>query len=242
MMAGVDVAGGPPRRRVGFLLGFGIFLLPFIFAWFTLRRGYSTLARVLSFGWMGFLIIVAIVAPPAPVSNSTGAKTNSADASRASAASSADANATSSGSSLPPPAAVAGRTPLAPFRIGDVEVGVTKIVLRRKTTALTPEGDDTGQKLLVVDYTVSNLGAKTMKVPEAVDAPHLIDAAGKSHDRALFKSLAALLEAGHDAEPKDGLAPGASIRSVVVFDVSHAGFDPKTWSLSYDGGPNLAIK
>ena len=39
-------------RKVGLALGLGIFLLPFVFAWFTLRQGYSTRARVISFGWM----------------------------------------------------------------------------------------------------------------------------------------------------------------------------------------------
>jgi hypothetical protein len=107
---------------------------------------------------------------------------------------------------------------------------------------MIPKSDDSGQKLLVVNYTVTNLGTKTMKVPEAVEAPHLIDADGKPHDRAYFKTLAALLESDHDPEPEAGLAPGASIRSGVVFDVSGAGFDPKTWSLSYEGGPNFRIK
>lgn len=39
-------------RSVGLLLGIGIFLLPIVFAWFTLRQGYTTKARVISFVWL----------------------------------------------------------------------------------------------------------------------------------------------------------------------------------------------
>ena len=43
----------PVRRKVGIGLGIGIFLLPIVFAWFTLRQGYSTAARVISLLWLG---------------------------------------------------------------------------------------------------------------------------------------------------------------------------------------------
>lgn len=39
-------------RSVGLLLGIGIFLLPIVFAWFTLRQGHTTKARVISFVWL----------------------------------------------------------------------------------------------------------------------------------------------------------------------------------------------
>lgn len=48
----------PPRspnhgqRNVSLLLGVGIFFMPYLFAWFTLRQGHTTLARFASFGWM----------------------------------------------------------------------------------------------------------------------------------------------------------------------------------------------
>ena len=34
------------------MLGIGIFLVPIIFAWFTLRQGYSTVSRAISMVWM----------------------------------------------------------------------------------------------------------------------------------------------------------------------------------------------
>ncbi len=46
-----------PYRRVSFLLGMGIFFMPYIFAWFTLRQGYSRQARIVSFFWMFMFLI-----------------------------------------------------------------------------------------------------------------------------------------------------------------------------------------
>lgn len=42
----------PTERSVSIPLGIGIFLLPLIFAWFTLRKGYSTKAKAISFTWL----------------------------------------------------------------------------------------------------------------------------------------------------------------------------------------------
>ena len=42
----------PSQRQVSMLLGIGIFLFPIIFAWFTLRQGYSTVSRAISMVWM----------------------------------------------------------------------------------------------------------------------------------------------------------------------------------------------
>lgn len=50
----------PTERPVSILLGIGILLMPLIFAWFTLRKGYSTKAKVISFTWL--LLILAIFA------------------------------------------------------------------------------------------------------------------------------------------------------------------------------------
>ncbi|WP_425285927.1 DUF4236 domain-containing protein [Acinetobacter baumannii] len=50
----------PPNRSVSFLLGFGIFWMPYIFAWFTLRSGYSSTARWISFIWMIFVLLIVM--------------------------------------------------------------------------------------------------------------------------------------------------------------------------------------
>jgi hypothetical protein len=46
-------------RSVSLLLVVGIIFVPFIFGWFTLRRGHSLASRVLAFGWM-IVVVVAI--------------------------------------------------------------------------------------------------------------------------------------------------------------------------------------
>jgi hypothetical protein len=46
-----------PKRSVGILLGIGILLFPVIFAWFTLRKGHTTVARGISFAWLAFCVI-----------------------------------------------------------------------------------------------------------------------------------------------------------------------------------------
>ncbi|MBS0296426.1 MAG: hypothetical protein JSR45_08950 [Proteobacteria bacterium] len=56
----VNGASGAPRR-VSVLLGIGIFLLPIIFVWFLLRRGYSVTARVIGFGWLALCIVASVL-------------------------------------------------------------------------------------------------------------------------------------------------------------------------------------
>ncbi|MFB2670200.1 hypothetical protein ACE02U_15635 [Shewanella xiamenensis] len=48
------------NRKVSISLGLGIIFFPVIFAWFTLRKGHSTLARVLSFIWLAVILINVI--------------------------------------------------------------------------------------------------------------------------------------------------------------------------------------
>lgn len=44
-------------RGMSLRLGIGVFFMPYVFAWFTLREGYSRLARGLSFGWLALILI-----------------------------------------------------------------------------------------------------------------------------------------------------------------------------------------
>lgn len=53
-----NVSTPTKKRSISILLGTGIVLIPVIFAWFTLRKGYSTLAKVLSFSWLGLSILL----------------------------------------------------------------------------------------------------------------------------------------------------------------------------------------
>jgi hypothetical protein len=70
-------AGAAGTRKVSFLLGVGILFLPYVFAWFLLRTGYSTLARIVSFSWLAFLVFFIALGPhssPSTPSATTGSR------------------------------------------------------------------------------------------------------------------------------------------------------------------------
>jgi hypothetical protein len=46
------------ERPVGILLGIGIFFIPLIFAWFTLRKGHTTKAKIISFVWLVLSLVI----------------------------------------------------------------------------------------------------------------------------------------------------------------------------------------
>lgn len=56
-----------PQRQVGPALAVGILLLPGLFVWALLRKGYSAQERALGFGWLTFLLIAAALVPKAPL-------------------------------------------------------------------------------------------------------------------------------------------------------------------------------
>lgn len=63
------------QRKVGFLLASGILFMPFIFAWFTLEKGYSNITKWIAFSWMG-LIGLLVLTSRDPTYNSTKATSN----------------------------------------------------------------------------------------------------------------------------------------------------------------------
>lgn len=63
------------QRPVGMPLAIGIFFLPIVFSWLTLRKGYSATAKLISFAWLAVWLLF-IFAPvgnkaPAPPANSS---------------------------------------------------------------------------------------------------------------------------------------------------------------------------
>lgn len=48
------------KRKVGLILGFGILIMPYIFSWFTLRKGHTKKARVIAFLWLTFALLVGL--------------------------------------------------------------------------------------------------------------------------------------------------------------------------------------
>ncbi|HEX8266954.1 MAG TPA: DUF3862 domain-containing protein [Pyrinomonadaceae bacterium] len=60
-----------PERKVSFLLGLGIFLMPYIFSWFTLRKGHTTTAKIISFVWLGVIVLMVAIKPNQDISDSS---------------------------------------------------------------------------------------------------------------------------------------------------------------------------
>lgn len=52
------------EKTVGIAFYFALFFFPYVTAFFTLRKGYSTNVRVLSFGWLAAIIAFVMVSPP----------------------------------------------------------------------------------------------------------------------------------------------------------------------------------
>jgi hypothetical protein len=49
----------PTGETNSILLGIGVFIFPFIFAWFTLKKGYSDRFRAVAFGWLIFCFLLS---------------------------------------------------------------------------------------------------------------------------------------------------------------------------------------
>lgn len=51
----------PQKRRVSLALGLGIFFFPVVFGWFVLRKGHSTLSRVVVLPWLLFGVLTFLI-------------------------------------------------------------------------------------------------------------------------------------------------------------------------------------
>lgn len=81
--AEMRLQGDNASRTVSPLLGVGIFFMPYIFGWFTLQKGYSTQAKVISLGWAGFAILAnvfAIATNPSPSNNTSSSSSSNVNA------------------------------------------------------------------------------------------------------------------------------------------------------------------
>ena len=74
----LPMISAPTERRVSILLGVGIFLMPLIFAWFTLRKGYSTKAKLISFAWLIFTLAIFVAKDDGKNSLSSNSTTHTA--------------------------------------------------------------------------------------------------------------------------------------------------------------------
>lgn len=65
----------PQERSVGFLLMLGIIVLPYVFAWVLLNKGYSTKARIIGFAWMLIPLTIVFSQPKAGTASTAVAST-----------------------------------------------------------------------------------------------------------------------------------------------------------------------
>lgn len=49
-----------PSPTVKFFVGVGVFIMPYIFVWFTFQKGYSNLSRILGLSWFSLLCYVIL--------------------------------------------------------------------------------------------------------------------------------------------------------------------------------------
>jgi hypothetical protein len=67
-------------RTISRRLGWGIFIMPYVFSWFTLRRGYTQRAKLVAFGWLGIFVVAQISARSDRASHTTGSNTENSSA------------------------------------------------------------------------------------------------------------------------------------------------------------------
>ncbi|ART79896.1 hypothetical protein [Oceanisphaera avium] len=67
--ATVQPSAATDHRPLEFFLGMGILFLPIIFAWFTLRKGYSKRVRWVAFIWLVVFLIATLPRPHPPASD-----------------------------------------------------------------------------------------------------------------------------------------------------------------------------
>lgn len=157
--AGATAAGSEPARKVGIVLGLGIVFIPFIFAWFTLRKGHTKLSRILALGWCG-LVVISMAAGDNKSSTSTPRQT----------AATAPPPAQQAASVAKPP-----QKPQAPpeklytlnepFKLGDFLYNVKKVTARRSVgNQFMREKASEGAIFLIVEYTIENQGKETATV------------------------------------------------------------------------------
>jgi len=203
-----------PVRKVGFLLGVGIVFLPIVFAWFLLRKGHSTLARVLGFGWLGLLVIAALNTPPDAGGGSSSKVANQSPASTQEA--------------------VVDRIG-SPIDLGDITATVTSVrnAARFGNEYLPVEASD-GGTLVAVTYSVKNTSAKPVK-SYMMPKLKLIDPSGVEYNADIGKTGQYM--AGKQMEMKiiSDLNPGITTKDAQVFEVSSEQYDPATWAVSIDG-------
>lgn len=213
------VQGGaiaPAKRKVGFLLGIGILLVPFVFVWFLLRKGYSPLARIVGFGWLVLAVLIV-----ASQQGAGGAATGSSGASGSSASSEASTQ------SVVPLGTAATASQLQITIEGVSQPG---FVGNEADMKRAPDGGT----LVVVKYAAKNAGDHPLGGFRA-DNLLLVDPKGVTYKSDSGDTFAYQVEADPDQKTFDDINPGITTHQAAVFEVSKTDFNPATWHAKLDG-------
>lgn len=210
----------PSGRKVGAVLGIGIFLLPVIFVWFLLRRGYSPVARIVGFAWLALVLIVAFGAHGQSGSAPTG-----------------------------DPSAGGQAAPAAKrFTVGDAiayDSGLQAVVTSVKTARqvgmdIAPSTAAAGGTYVIVTYTATNTSSKPIHA-YSLPEPKLMDGSGTVYGEDAGATGA--YEMAHQDNQKlwSDLNPGITITGAKVFEVSASRYDPATWSVVLNGDKDSPV-
>lgn len=194
-----------PSNKIGLGLGLGVVFLPVIFAWFTLRKGHSTVTRVVAFSWMAITSMIWM----------SGHNERAMPAGQASAS----AQRASSAIASPPEQAINRDKGLGErFVLGGFAYTVNAI---DGSTSIgrgpLKKNASEGAAFLIVDFTIENLGNETETV--MADDFKIVDAQGRSF-RSSSEGNTALMMSG---EAKDfivtELHPGLQKKMKTAFEI-----------------------
>lgn len=212
-VCGASMTGAGPQtqkkedehRKVGILLGLGIFFIPFIFSWFTLRKGHSTLSKVLAFVWLG-VVFLSVVA------SRGGEKTSTTPV-----------VATSGNEVAQPKEVVAEKPAAAPTKMGEkIQLGKFAYVVSKVSKARSVGNDfvnakaSDGAVFLVVDYTIENLGKETETV--LTDDFQIVDKQGRTFKASSDANSALAMSGGKDLLLSE-IQPGLKRQMRSAFEV-----------------------
>jgi hypothetical protein len=133
------------------------------------------------------------------------------------------------------PAAVAALLPGQPIQIGDLAVVVQPAELKHQVgLEIAPQTAADGGVLVLIRYSVANTSNKPVSAGTFPQIK-LLDDKGTEYAPDAGKTGAYALVARLDSKIFSDLNPGITVKNAVVFEVSKASFDSKTWMAVVDG-------
>lgn len=128
-----------------------------------------------------------------------------------------------------------------PLDIGDFRVIIRSVEERDAVgVSFVREQASTGGVLLVVEYTVENIGDRPRSAFELPE-PSLIGPNGVVYERDLGKTAAYASEGELNTKIMSNLNPGIQVNDAKVFEVAKANFDRQTWMVGLGAGGRLKI-